>query len=145
MNQTVVDTGYVVEIKGHQATVLCLHNTCNECGARLFCRPNGSTEQRLVAHNPVGARVGDRVEVTMNGSSLLRLSLLQYGLPLVGFLAGILLFDFLPLPPGAVSHELTMFGGGLLGMFAFGLISRWRMKRIVTKQGLVLLELSKNG
>jgi len=145
MNQTVVDSGYVVEIKGHQATVLCLHNTCNECGARLFCRPNGSAEQRLVAHNPIGAHVGDRVEVVMNGSFLLRLSMLQYGLPLVGFLAGVFLFAFLPLPPGAVPHELAMFGGGLLGMFAFGLISSWRIKRIATKKGLVLLQLGKSG
>jgi len=64
---------------------------CHECGAKMICRPNATGKRTLKMLNIIDAKVGDQVLIEQIGANQLKLTMIQYGLPLIGFLAGVLL------------------------------------------------------
>ncbi|MDP2360141.1 MAG: SoxR reducing system RseC family protein [bacterium] len=62
---------------------------CEECGARLFCRPADAGRRSLLAEaEGVELQVGQRVRVAVTGGRLLSASLWSYGYPLAGLCLG---------------------------------------------------------
>jgi positive regulator of sigma E activity len=123
------EPGYVSRVEDGSAYVTLAETTaCNECGVRLICRSDRNGGRQLKVSNNLDARVGNEVEVAEAGSFLIMLSVLQYGLPFTGFIAGIFLAYFMqPEWPG-VSVEWLLFGSGLGGVFTAGWIS-WLISR----------------
>jgi len=102
-----VSTGYVwVELEPGPA--------CHECGAKIICRPNSSGKRQLRVANTLNATIGDRVLIDFYGERQFGLSLLQYGLPLVCFLVGVLLSSlWITAPVAGIPADLIHFGMGL--------------------------------
>lgn len=129
----------IVKSVTENETVVTLQPTeaCEDCGARLFCRPgkNGAHEMRVV--NAVGAVPGQVVELAETGNLLLILSLLQYGLPLVGLLSGIFLVYGTAPVTVAVRIELIMAVAGLAGLLLGGVIANISIRRLSMSIGYV--------
>jgi len=86
------ETATVVNLQEGWAMVeLNEKETCHECGAKMICRPNATGKRILRIPNTIGAGVGDQVLIEQIGANQLKLTMIQYGLPLGGFLAGVLI------------------------------------------------------
>lgn len=101
-------TGKVIELKGKKAVVRFLRSdACGHCNA---CFRLGSNEADIDIDNVLGAKIGDVVGIEMHAKSVLKASLLLYGVPLVGLLVGAYL--------GSLRGDLYAALGGVL--FAAG-------------------------
>ncbi|MFH1852196.1 MAG: SoxR reducing system RseC family protein [Candidatus Neomarinimicrobiota bacterium] len=131
MTGSVIDRGKVAAIDGDLARVIIeAGSACESCGARILCAPGAGKSRSLTAVNQAGARVGDLVTVEESGGLLLKLSLLQYGLPLLGFITGVAGTWLLPAVREA---ELLLFIGGLIGLGLGGLLA-WLIVRRMARQ-----------
>jgi sigma-E factor negative regulatory protein RseC len=83
--------GTVVELKGKQtAVVVCEKGSfCKNCASMEACRLGDDNRSMLVdAHNPLGARVGDKVKVVTSSKSFLQSSFILYIVPLIALVIG---------------------------------------------------------
>ncbi|MCJ7554304.1 MAG: SoxR reducing system RseC family protein [Ignavibacteriaceae bacterium] len=62
---------------------------CEECTAKIYCKPGNSEGRNLTVRDPFGVHPGDKVRVSIKGSKILSASFLLYGIPLILLLAGI--------------------------------------------------------
>ncbi|HQF41400.1 MAG TPA: SoxR reducing system RseC family protein, partial [Ignavibacteriaceae bacterium] len=77
------EEGIVKESKNGFATVIITGSDhCEECTAKLYCKPGNSNERSLIVSDPYGAKSGDKVRVSIKGSKLISASFLLYGIPL---------------------------------------------------------------
>ena len=132
MSTQVSDTGKITKIDGNIATITIeTTDTCKDCGIRFLCSPGSDKEKTITLENIINAKVGDRVAVSEASNILLKLSFLQYGLPLIGFLLGILFGTQIKIQWQPI--ELYQFLCGLLGLGLAGLISYLIVKQIAKK------------
>ena len=89
----------------NQATVIALEGTmarvevarssmCDGCHQQSTCKvtmPDAGRDTAATVHNPVGARVGDEVEIAIDETVLLRGGVMLYLLPLAFMVIGIVL------------------------------------------------------
>lgn len=130
MVESVIDRGRVIDLIGDKARVeIATGEACAACGARVLCSPGTNNSNTLTAFNEVGAKMGDQVEVRERGNLLLKLSLLQYGLPLLGFVLG-LFGIYLIL---GQDNELILFVAGCLGL-GLGAFLAWLGFRHLARQ-----------
>ncbi len=130
MAESVIDRGRVIDLVGDQARVeIAAGEACAGCGARVLCSPGTNNSNTLTAFNEIGAKMGDQVEVRERGNLLLKLSLLQYGLPLLGFVLG--LFGIYSLI--GQDNELILFVAGCLGL-GLGALLAWLGIRYLARQ-----------
>ncbi|RJQ49718.1 MAG: hypothetical protein C4538_01655 [Nitrospiraceae bacterium] len=82
------ETGIVTKIDGMMAKVTVQKKgTCEGCAAQGVCETKeGGTE--IEALNPVNAKVGQTVKVSMKPSVYLKGTMLVYGVPLVALIGG---------------------------------------------------------
>jgi len=86
------EEGIVKESRDGFATVIISGSDhCEECTAKLYCKPGNSNERSLIASDPYGAKSGDKVRVSIKGSKLISASFLLYGIPLILLLSGLLI------------------------------------------------------
>ena len=79
--------GVVTETKGKSARVRFQRSAqCSHCGA---CLTAGEHEMEIELENSVGAKVGDRVTVSLAPKRVVQASLLAYAVPLVLLIAGV--------------------------------------------------------
>ncbi len=71
--------------------VIANSDQCEECTAKLYCKPGSSNERSLTVTDPFGANPGDKVRVSIKGNKILKVSFLIYGVPLILILAGLFL------------------------------------------------------
>ncbi|MCK4903726.1 MAG: SoxR reducing system RseC family protein [Candidatus Marinimicrobia bacterium] len=134
MSDQVSDTGIIAQIDGNYATIAIeANNSCKNCGIRFLCSPGSDKEKTIILENTIGAKVGDRVTVSETSNILLKLSFLQYGLPLIGFLLGIVFGIQIQIQRRPV--EFYQFLCGLLGLGLAGLISYMIIKHMAKKPG----------
>lgn len=89
-NEKLIEEGIVKESKNGIATIVISDSeNCKECTAKLYCKPGNSNERSLTVKDTFGVNTGDRVRVSINGSQILRVSFLIYGIPLILILAGL--------------------------------------------------------
>ena len=82
------EIGIVTEVEGVTAKVVVQkRGTCDGCAAEGTCE---STEagMEIEALNPVNAKAGQTVRVSVKPQAYLKESILVYGMPLVFFIAG---------------------------------------------------------
>lgn len=126
------ETGNIVEIKAEgQAVVACRPSLfCARCTILGICRRSENGRFRLVAvHNPLGARVGERVRlISPPGPFWLSVALLLV-LPLaallLGALVGKLAGAFLPL---GIHHDLLAAVAGIGAMIGSIYLARFGIR-----------------
>ena len=64
-------------------------NHCEECSAKIYCKPGNEKLRTILAKDPFNSKSGDKVIVKINGSRILKASIQLYGLTLLLILAGI--------------------------------------------------------
>ncbi len=121
--------GTVVSLEGQFAHIqISTTDSCRKCGARVICTPTDETYRTVIALNRIEAKVGDWVLFTDTSNIMLKLAIIQYGIPLVGFFAGV----FFTLGIGRIISyqvgELWLFLSGIIGVILGGLFSHWRIK-----------------
>lgn len=65
-------------------------NHCKECSAKIYCQPGNENFRTLLAKDPFNSESGDKVTITINGSSILKATFQLYGIPLLIILTTIL-------------------------------------------------------
>ncbi|MEN6340473.1 MAG: SoxR reducing system RseC family protein [Clostridiaceae bacterium] len=87
MEEQNCSVGLVTEVNGTLAKIRFLRSSqCAHCGA---CLTAGESEMEVELLNPVGARVGDHVSVSLAPKRIVQASLLAYALPLGLLLIGV--------------------------------------------------------
>ena len=125
------EVGIVTALQDNEAVVeLSLQESCESCGARFICVPDQSGKRQLRVSNTVNASVGNHVTITEKSNFLLKVSFLQYGIPIIGFLLAIFLMNTLDLSSLPLPRELLLFIGGLAGLFISGSISRLFIEKL---------------
>ncbi len=82
------ETGIVIKTEGMIATVrVQKRGSCEGCAARGVCEPS-EEGMEIEALNPVQAKVGQTVEVSITPQTYLKSAIYIYGLPLVALIAG---------------------------------------------------------
>ncbi len=134
MSDQVSDTGIITKIDDNFATIIIdSTDDCKDCGIRFLCSPGSENQKTITLENTINAKVGDRVSISEASNILLKLSFLQYGLPLIGFLLGIIIATQLNISLQPV--ELYQFLCGLLGLGSAGVISYIIIKGMAKKPG----------
>ncbi len=115
------ETGLVIKVEGKKAFVAVERRSgCEACPASSICKP---TEEGsfIEAINEAGAKIGDRVSVSLRSFSYLKGSILVYGIPAVSLIAGAIIGK--EILGGAVSLDpelLSAIGG--LGLFGLSFV-----------------------
>jgi sigma-E factor negative regulatory protein RseC len=114
--EELTEEGIVKESKDGIATIVISNSdNCEECTAKLYCKPGNSNERSLTVKDTLGVVAGDKVRVSIKGSQILRVSFLIYGVPLMLILAGI----FFGMQFFQIHKELfsTFFAIGLVSIY----------------------------
>ncbi len=136
MTDNFLDFGVVTVVSEASVQVkLEQKDDCNSCGARILCNPHKNNNPTLTAQNTQDVSIGDKVALKERGNILLWLSIYQYGLPLLGFITGILFTNFTLTKYFNESNELVLFLGGLIGLAIAGFIARYFINRIASNPG----------
>ena len=133
LNQTFEDfeTGTVVGIEGNTAIVeLSMQPACDTCGAKMVCTPDQDGRKSMKVTNKLGAGIGSKVTIGESANFLLKMSALQYGLPFLGFMVGILVLYAADFQLANIPQELLFFIGGLLGLGGSAVFSRHISQRL---------------
>ncbi|MEE9613614.1 MAG: SoxR reducing system RseC family protein [Thermodesulfobacteriota bacterium] len=87
------EKGTILEITGEGLALIKTekNEACDGCGSKEICRSVGESDMVVEAENPVNARVGDEVVFTVAPVEMLRAGALLYLIPLIGFIAGVVL------------------------------------------------------
>ena len=134
MSDQVSDTGTITQIDDSFVTIsIDSTDDCKDCGIRFLCSPGSEKDKTITLENSIDAKVGDRVSISEASNILLKLSLLQYGLPLIGFLIGIVVGTQLNIKLQPI--EFYQFLCGLFGLGLAGIISYLIIKRMAKKPG----------
>lgn len=111
------EEGIVKEAKDGIA-VISIHDSesCNECTAKVYCKPGNSEGRSLTVRDPFGVHPGDKVRVVIKGSKLLSASFKLYGIPLILLVAGI----FIGIEVFDTNKELfaSLFAVGMVAIYS---------------------------
>ncbi|MDQ6958163.1 MAG: SoxR reducing system RseC family protein [Mariprofundaceae bacterium] len=118
MEQAVI----VVDVVNNEALVRGRRaSACGQCAGKSACGTLGSWVERfseMRVSNPLGARVGDEVIVSVPDGVFLRVAMRLYGMPMLGFFAMGFFARYLAFRFDMASPELWAAGGALTGMIA---------------------------
>lgn len=107
---------------------------CDTCGARVLCIPADNGKRVINAYNTLNAKVGNKVVIKEDENTIFKLSMLQYGIPLLGFLTGLLGFYIIAPDTGQIPAEIIHFLGGILGLGISGIIVKYLLSQIIRKK-----------
>lgn len=87
------ERGVVVQLKDGNALIRAERSSaCENCASKKSCSTGGAGNEMFIeAANPVNARVGDRVIFAVGAGSVLKAGVLLYLVPVISFIAGVVL------------------------------------------------------
>ena len=130
------EIGIITSLRDNDAIVeLSIGETCASCGARILCVPDGTGTRRLRASNPLHAKLGSKVSIIEKSNFLLKVSFLQYGLPLIFFCIFIFSLYSAKISILSIPDELIWFAGGIGGLIIGAIIARYFVERLAEKGG----------
>lgn len=92
MNEELIEQGIVLKSEeGISEIELFSNENCEECSAKLFCKPREDSSRILQVTNPIKLNKGDKVSISISGKSLLTASLNLYLYPLLILVISILI------------------------------------------------------
>jgi positive regulator of sigma E activity len=127
----IVDKKAVVELNPQQEEING-KSSCDSCGAKMICIPAGNGKRIINAYNGPGAKAGNKVMVKEDDQLIFKISIYQYAIPLIGFLAGIFGFYSMNLNWQPIPAEVIIFLGGLCGIGVSGIIGKYLISRLIT-------------
>jgi sigma-E factor negative regulatory protein RseC len=90
LNEVIVEEGVVLSVENGFAEVSIYQNgKCDDCSAKIICRPLKNDINILNVIDPLGAKIGDNVRIEIGGKSILKVSFNLYGIPLILLMIGI--------------------------------------------------------
>jgi len=112
--------GIVTKVNSSTAWVKCAKSAaCESCSAKGFCNTAGGSDDdvEVEAINAVGAKVDDRVTISFETSSLLKVSFLIYMIPVLFLIPGVIIGDKIA---SILNYDQSIFSvlGGFLFLFA---------------------------
>lgn len=127
--EELTESGIVKESKDGIAEIIIPTSAhCEECTAKIYCKPNSNSDRTITVRDSIGLKPGDFVLVSVFGSNILQTSFFIYGLPLLilisGLLLGFKLFDY------QKEFFSTIFSFSLVAIYYFAL--KQRLKKIST-------------
>ena len=138
MNSSIQDRGIVKAVEGDRAYIEIEDTTdCEQCGIKKICTINSRSDRGILARNPMSAKIGQSVLVRSSENILIKLSMMQYGLPLLGFFLGISIAYISGMSIPHVVDELLLFLSGIVGLFLSGIVS------FIWAKSQLLFEISK--
>lgn len=93
--------------------------SCEECSAKIFCKPDKDKKNIVHVENSIGADVGDSVRIEIKGKSILSASFLLYGIPLLILIVGMFLGMFLFSSYKQIELYSALFSIGLVAIYFF--------------------------
>jgi len=109
----VEEHGIVTGVKGANAVIRAERtSSCDGCATKKTCATGANGEMCIEADNAVGAKTGDHVIFTIGSASVMKAGVLLYLVPVLSFIAGVVIGQIVsPYLPG-VNHDLV---SGALG------------------------------
>ncbi|MCK4813442.1 MAG: SoxR reducing system RseC family protein [Candidatus Marinimicrobia bacterium] len=101
---------------------------CEACAARVFCSKSSCEDANMILADRPDIHIGDHVQIEESKNILIKTSLVAYGIPLLFFVTGALLGQFLP--ETRIPSELLQFACGCIGLLIGGFLGRWIALRI---------------
>ena len=131
------EIGTVINIIDNQAVIeIDNKDACDSCGAKVICIPNADGKRVIKANNPINAKIGNKVMIKEDEQFFLKISIFQYGIPLIGFLTGILGLKAIDYKLMLLPEELVLFFGGILGLTICGLFSKYMISRLIRNKSV---------
>jgi sigma-E factor negative regulatory protein RseC len=144
----ITEQGVVEEIVQQKAVVrIQKSSACAGCESRGSCMTMEDKIVMVEVANELGANVGDIVELGMGSGSLMKLSLLVYFFPVIGFVAGAFIAEAWAESLHMDSTTASLLGG-IIAMAITFFVLKWlnrgaqdkgeyrpRMTRILAKAG----------
>ena len=132
------EEGIVKEAKDGIA-IISIQNSdkCEECTAKIYCKPGSSEGRSLTVRDSYGVHPGDKVRIVIKGSKILSASLMLYGVPLILLLAGI----FIGLEIFQTNMELysSLFAMGLVFIYMLFMLLFRRKEKITSYPEIVFV------
>lgn len=87
-----IEQGVVIKMGRYGPTTAWVRtvrsSACESCASRASCHPGEGTSQEVEAINEAGARIGDRIQLSIDSGALLKATFLLYIFPVLCMLAG---------------------------------------------------------
>jgi sigma-E factor negative regulatory protein RseC len=134
------EEGIVKEAHDGTAEIVITNSDhCENCTAKVYCKPGGSNDRSLTVKDSFGVHPGDRVRVSIKGNQILKVSFLIYGIPLILILVGLFLgVQFFETNKELLS-SLTALGLVSIYIFIVLLIDKIRKQEIRTYPEIVFV------
>lgn len=131
--EKLTEQGIVIKSKAGVAEILIPTSAqCEECTAKIYCKPNTTYDRTITVIDSIGLKPGDFVFISVRGAKILQTSFLLYGLPIIilisGLLLGFKLFDY--------QKEFFSTSFSLILIALYYLALKFRLKKINSQFGL---------
>ncbi|MBI9073444.1 MAG: SoxR reducing system RseC family protein [Melioribacteraceae bacterium] len=93
MKEQIIEEGIIIKAENGFAKVdLSITDGCEECTAKIFCKPSEEKDDAkvLTVEDPIGVKIGDRVKVSVREEAIFKASIILYGIPLIIMMGGII-------------------------------------------------------
>lgn len=138
MSEELIEQGIVLKSeKGISEIELISNDNCEECSAKLFCKPREDSSRILQVPDTTKLKEGDKVSIAISGKSLLTASFNLYLYPLL-----ILIFSILigtRIFSNSAQSELLSLSIGIFFISIYYLTFFKISKKISTKKSNVLI------
>ncbi len=85
----ITERGIIERVKADMATIRVMrHSACEHCDSKGACDIFEGKEVFIDIPNTLNAKIGDEVEISVTGGSLLKLSIMVYFLPVLALVLG---------------------------------------------------------
>ncbi len=110
----VEEHGIVTGVKGGNAVIRAERtSSCEGCASKKTCASGGDNSMCIEAENTVGAKTGDHVVFTIGSASVMKAGVLLYLVPVLSFIAGVVIGQIVSPYLPDVNHDLV---SGVLGV-----------------------------
>lgn len=124
-SEVIVEEGIVISAENGFADIAVVQSeSCNDCSAKIICKPKSGDENIVRVIDSFGVKPGDKIHFEVKGAELLNASFSLYGIPLILLVVGIFLGLSLFSQYKAKEFFAFLFGAGLIAIYF--LITFWK-------------------
>ena len=125
------ETGFIQSSDGKKITILfAAIDACDTCGLKVVCAPGDQTERLLTLPNTGEFTPGQKVKIEEHSNLELHLASIQFGLPMLTFLLGLIIGYYLPVQE-FMRRELSAFLIACIGLGFSFIMARRLVQKIV--------------
>jgi sigma-E factor negative regulatory protein RseC len=113
----IIERGLVRQVTGGKAVVeIQRGSACSQCHAECACSGEEPHTMRVEARDPIGVRIDQCVQLSIENASVLRASFVVYMVPLFALISGVLVGEYLGRIFGINNLLEVVCGFGALGL-----------------------------